>query len=156
MLTVEVEKRLLVPGPDVWEVIDDFGSHHNFNPFIERCAITNGVPMGEGAERVVDLYDGSVLRQRIVDYRPGRGMVIEVVESSQLVRHHLVEIAVDPEDDRSCRLGYRVTFRSPLGALGYPIGLYHKAVLRSRYALVLRGIERYVGELREARGCNPG
>lgn len=151
MFTVEVEKHLRVPSEDVWEVIDDFGAHHRFNPFIERSRITNGVPMGEGAERVIDLYDGSVLRQRIVDYRPAQGMVIEVVESNQLVRHHLVEISVEPVGEDACRLAYRVTFKVPLGPLGYPVGVFHKAVLRSRYALVLRGIERYVGELREQR-----
>ncbi|MEQ8861466.1 MAG: SRPBCC family protein [Pseudomonadales bacterium] len=147
MFTLREEKALRVPGRDVWAVLDDFGAHHRFNPFIEQSSITNGVPVGEGAERVIRLYDGTVMRQRIVDYRPPVSMVIEVLETTQMIRHHLIEISVTHQGDDACQLAYTVSFQVPLGILGYPLGLYQKVVLRSRYAHVLRGLERYVAGL---------
>lgn len=147
MFTIREERCLKVPGQDVWEVLDDFGAHHQFNPFIEESRITNGVPVGEGAERLISLYDGAQMRQRIIDYQPPRSMVIEVVESSEAIRHHLVEISVAPQTAETCVLAYTVSFKAPFGALGYALGLYQKLVLRSRYALVLRGLERYVASL---------
>lgn len=150
MFTIRQEKRLAFPSADVWAAMDDFGAHQRFNPFIERSRITNGVPSGEGAERVIELYDGTVMRQRIVDYRPPRSMVIEVVETTQVIRHHLIEISVSPQGDGACVLAYTVSFRVPLGPLGYPLGVYQKAVLRSRYAHVLRGLERFLTTAEEA------
>ncbi len=144
MFTVNAEHHVRAPAPHVWEAIDDFGAHHRFNPFIERSRITNGIVSGEGSEREISLYDGSIIRQRIVDYQPGRSMAIEVIESTHLIRHHLVEIVVLPVSEQACRLSYRASFRAPFGALGMPIGLLYKPVLLSRYGHVLRGLERYV------------
>lgn len=155
MFTIREERCLRVPGRDVWTVLDDFGAHHRFNPFIEQSSITNGVPVGEGAERVIRLYDGTVMRQRIVDYRPPESLVIEVVETTQFFRHHLVEISVSPQAEGACVLAYTVSFQVPFGVLGYPLAVYQKAVLRSRYALVLRGIERYVAGLDDLSSAAP-
>ncbi|MFU8815234.1 MAG: SRPBCC family protein [Pseudomonadales bacterium] len=144
MFTVCAEQRLRAPGPRVWEVVQDLGGHHRFNPLIESTIITNDVPVGEGAEREVRLYDGSSMCQRIVDYQPGRSMIIEVIESEHWVRHYVIEISVEPESEDSCVLAYRVSFQMPLGWLGYPLGLIYKPLLRSRYNHMLRGLERYV------------
>jgi hypothetical protein len=144
MFTVHAEHHLRAPGPEVWEILQDFGGHHRFNPFIERSRITNGIPVGLGAEREVVLYDGAVMRQRIVDYQPGQSMIIEVIETDQWVRHYLIEISVRTETTDSCVLSYRVSYKAPFGVLGFPVGLFYKVVLKSRYNHVLRGLERYV------------
>jgi uncharacterized protein YndB with AHSA1/START domain len=149
LFTVYAERRMDVPAEMVWSLIDDFGAHHRFNPFIESCRITNGVPTGEGAEREIYLYDGSVIRQRIVDYQPRQRMVIEVIDENPLLRHHIVEISLTPALQGSCRLAYRVSFKPPLGPLGIPIAVFSKLLLRTRYNQLLLGMERHVRQARK-------
>ena len=144
VFTVCVEQRIHVAAESVWELIDDFGTLHRFNPLIEHSRITNELPTGEGAEREVHLYDGSLMRQRIADYQPMRSMVIEVIDESPVLHHHLIEISVSPTSRSSCVLAYKVSFYSPRGPLGWPVGLVHKLLLRSRYRHVIRGIEQYI------------
>jgi uncharacterized protein YndB with AHSA1/START domain len=147
VFTVSAEQRMDVPAESVWRLVDDFGAHHRFNPFIETCRITNDIPTGEGAEREICLYDGSVIRQRIVDHQPQRSMVIEVIDANPLLRHHVVEISVTPGLETSCRLAYRVSFRPPFGPLGIPIAVVSKILLRIRYNQLVRGMETYVREV---------
>ena len=144
MFRIHVEQQLRAPAAKVWEVVQDFGSHHKFNHLIEHARITNGIALGPGAEREVQLYDGSLMRQRIIDFQPGQSMAIEVIESDHWIRHHLIEIAVRPRPGHACTLAYRISYQAPFGVLGFPIGLFYKIVLRSRYNHVLRGVERYV------------
>jgi len=144
MFSIRVEQQLRAPAAKVWEVVQDFGSHHRFNHLIEHARITNGIPLGPGSEREVKLYDGSLMRQRIIDFQPGQSMAIEVIETDHWIRHHLIEIAVQARKDDTCTLAYRVSYQAPFGVLGFPIGLFYKTVLRSRYNHVLRGVERYV------------
>jgi len=146
MFTVHVRRSFRVPANRVWDAVSDFGSHHHFNPFIREIRMLGDKQTGEGAERELVLYDGSVVAQRIVDYHPGTSMVIEVVQSDLLVRHHVTEIRVRPMDDSSCVLSYRVCFRPSFGLIGLPLGFYYKVRLRSQYALVLRGLARHLGE----------
>lgn len=146
MFTVQVRRSFRVPANRVWESVSDFGGHHHFNPFIHDIRILGDTQTGEGAEREMVLYDGSVVAQRIVDYHPGTSMVIEVVQSDLMVSHHVTEIRVSAIDDSSCMLSYRVCFRPSFGLIGLPLGFYYKVRLRSQYALVLRGLARHLGE----------
>jgi uncharacterized protein YndB with AHSA1/START domain len=144
MFTIDVKRHVRAPRPTVWDAVSDFGQHHRFNPFIERSKITNDIPIGEGAEREVHLYDGTVMRQRVVDYQPGDSMVIEVIETTHWIRHHLIQIDLRPgETEQSCTLACRISFQPPLGLLGWPIGWVYKVILRSRYNHVLRGLEQF-------------
>ena len=80
-------------------------------------------------------------------------MVIEVIETTHWIRHHLIEITLRPADsEQSCTLAYRISFRPPLGALGIPIGWVYKVILRSRYNHVLRGLESFARTDRKAEG----
>jgi uncharacterized protein YndB with AHSA1/START domain len=144
VFTVEVERLLRAPLSSVWDAVKDFGQHHRFNPFIEHSRITNDIPTGEGAEREVRLYDGTVMLQRVVDYQPGESMVIEVIETTHWIRHHLIEVWVQEADsEASCILACRISFRPPWGPLGLPVGWVYKKVLQSRYNHVLRGLEAF-------------
>lgn len=151
VFTVYAEQHMAVPAELVWDVVDDFGAHHRFNPFIESCRITNGVPTGEGAEREIHLYDGSIMRQRIIDYEPMRSMVMEVIHADPVRHHHLVEISVTPDSPSSCVLAYKVSFKGPFGPFGFPVALLNKILLRSRYRHLLRGVESYI-----RRSSGPG
>ena len=144
MFHIYSEHALNAPQPVVWDVVNDFGSHYRYNPFVQHSEITNDVPSGVGAERALQLYDGSTMRQRIIDYEAGRSMVIDVVESDLLIRHFIIQLSVQRQTADTCKLIYEISYSAPFGIIGYPIGLLFKPILMSRLNHLLKGVERYV------------
>ncbi len=144
MFHIHAEHALNAPRPVVWDVMNDFGSHYRYNPFVQHSEIINDVPTGLGAERALQLYDGSTMRQRIVDYEAGRSMVVDVVESELLIRHFIIELSVEEKTEGTCKLIYDISYAAPFGIVGYPVGLLFKPILMSRINHVLKGLERYV------------
>ena len=144
MFHIHAEHALNAPQPVVWDVMNDFGSHYRYNPFVQNSEITNDIHTGLGAERSLQLYDGSTMRQRIVSYEAGRSMVIDVVESELLIRHFIIELSVEGQTADTCKLIYDISYAAPFGIVGYPFGLLFKPILISRVNHVLKGVERYV------------
>lgn len=144
MFHIHTEHALKAPQSEVWEVMNDFGSHYRYNPFVEHSEITNDIPFGLGAERTLRLYDGSTMRQRILDYEVGRSMVIDIVESELLIRHFVIQVRIEPETEGTCKLIYDISYSAPFGVVGYPVGLFFKPILMSRFNHLLKGLERYV------------
>jgi len=144
MFHIHAEHALNAPQSQVWDVMNDFGSHYRYSPFVEHSEVINDIRFGLGAERMLRLYDGSTMRQRITDYDPGRSMVIDVVESELLIRHFIIQVSVEPKTEDTCSLNYDIFYSAPFGVVGYPIGLLYKPILTSRFNHVLKGLERYV------------
>lgn len=144
MFHVRAEMHLEAPQADVWDVLADFGGHYQYNPYVKHSSIINHIPVGVGAEREMQLYDGSVMLQRIMDFDPPKSMAIEIVESDLLIRHYVVQMSVQPVDASVSTLACRVSYMPPFGALGSPLGLIFKPVVLSRVNHVLQGIAHYV------------
>ena len=144
MFQIDSTHRLNAPQPKVWEILNDFGSHYQFNPYVEKSEITNGVFSGLGAERRLRMYDGSHMVQRIRDYQPASSMVIEVIESDLLIRHFIIQVSVDAEESDTSLVKYRLNYEAPLSVIGYPIGLVYRPILLSRMNTVMRGFEQLI------------
>jgi hypothetical protein len=132
------------PADEVWRVIGDFGAHYRFNPLIEMSPIVNGIETGVGFEREVRLYDGAIMRQRVVEYVSGESIVLTVVDSGLPLREAAVQMSVATQGERSCRVSIEVTYKLRYSHLGSAMGLSVKPIVKARYALVLRGLRYFV------------
>ena len=143
-LTARIESDLSVPGREVWEVLKDFGGHYRFNPLIELSPITNGITEGLGAEREVQLYDGSSMLQTILDIDEGRSILVGFTESSLPIRSGTAKFTIEPSDQAFCHVRIDVVLEPKYGMLGGVLGLLMKPIVRNRYNLVLRGLKHFV------------
>lgn len=144
MFNVRVERSLDSPVADVWEVLDDFGGHYRFNPYVEYSPISNGIDRGLGAERELKIVDGPIVKQKIIDYEPGRMILMGITESSWPIKRGWTRIRLESTSEKSCLLSYHFQYVPALGPLAPFIGLYFKPVFQSQYNLILRSVERFV------------
>ncbi len=142
--TVSIETDLDVPGRDVWRVLNDFGSHYTFNPLVRLSPITNGIARGPGAEREVVMYDGAIIRQRVLDWDEGRSLLIGFTQTDLPISNATARFSVEPPDQPFCRVRVDVTFEPAYGVLGSMAGYLYRPAIRSRYSLVLRGLKHFV------------
>lgn len=144
MFNVKVKRRLDASEHEVWEVLKDFGGHYRFDPYIQFSPICNDISEGLGAEREVTIFDGPVVRQKIIDYEEGRMILIGITDSSWPIKRGWVRIELEPISDDSCLLSYHLHFVPPFGLLAPIIGLYYKPVFQGQYNVILRSVEHFV------------
>jgi hypothetical protein len=142
--TVRSESKFEAPGEQVWRVLKDFGGHYQFASLMEVAPIDNGVTEGLGAERELRLYDGTVIRQRILDLEEGRSMLIEIVESSLPIESAVIRIDLGPSDAQICFVAFEITYEPKYGVVGGVVGPLYKPILLSQHNLILRGLEHFV------------
>jgi hypothetical protein len=128
----------------VWPVLNDFVGHYRFNPYVEYSPIVNGITQGLGSERELRLYDGPVVKQKIIDYEEGRMILVGITESSWPIKRGWTRITLEATGEEACQLEYHLNYVPSLGPLGPLIGLYYKPVFTSQYNVVLRSVEEYV------------
>ena len=143
-VTLRIESDMCEPGKDVWRVLKDFGGHYRFNPLIELSPITNGIAEGLGAEREVQLYDGSSILQTILDFKEGESILIGFTETSLPIKNATAKFTLTPPDREFCRVFVDLAYEPKLGVVGGLLGTFYKPVLRNRYNLVLRGLRHFV------------
>lgn len=143
-LTTSVNADLEIAGSAAWTVLRNFGGHYQFNPLIELSPITNGIESGPGAERQVTLYDGSSIRQTILDYEEGRSILIGFTETDLPIKHATAKFTVDPVDQPFCRVSIDITYEPKYGFFGGLFGILYQPTLRNHYNLVLRGLHHFV------------
>ncbi len=142
-LRTSVEADLNVPGSDAWQILKDFGGHYQFNPLIKLSPITNGISNGLGAEREVILYDGSSIRQTILDMEEGVSMLIGFTETDLPIKKATARFTIEPPDQAFCRVSIEITYEPKFGFVGGVLGMLYQPTIRNRYNIVLRGLKHF-------------
>lgn len=143
-LRTSVDAELEIAGKHVWDLLIDFSADHQIDSFIKLCPISNGIESGLGAEHEVQLYDGSSIRQTILDYDEGRSLLVGFTQTDLPIKQGTARFVVDPPDQAFCRVSIEITYEPKFGLIGGMFGLCYEPMLRSRYYMVLRGLEKYV------------
>lgn len=138
MHTVTVVKDVSVAAERIWPIIDDFGGVHKYHPFVDHSPIVTGNATGLGAERVCHFKDGNSVGERIIEYRPGEGYSVEIVNPGKFP----IVKAIGHLDVRSLGVGRsRVTFRMEFQPKFGPIGwLMAKAMMVGQFRKILSGV----------------
>lgn len=135
---VNVTRTIDMSADRVWEVVDDFGAVYRYHPLVEQSPIRNGVPSGEGAERVCHFVGGNSITERITQYQPGAGYTIDIIEPGNFpLKSATARLSLHPQGAASTRVGFEMVFQPKFGPVGWLMG---KTVMRSQFRKVLDSV----------------
>lgn len=154
-LKTTITADLGVPGSQAWQVLNDFGGHYQFNPLIQLSPIVNGITHGLGAEREISLYDGSTMRQKILDFEEGESILIGFTETDLPIKNATAKFTIEPPNQKFCRISIDIVYEPKFGVLGGVVGMFLRPSIRQRYHLVLRGLKYFVTTGQTVAGVVP-
>jgi hypothetical protein len=143
-LRTHAEADFSVPAAKVWPVLNNFGQHYQFDPFIEISPITNGIPSGLGAERKVIFYDGTCIRQTILDIVEGESLLIGFTETDLPIKNGTAKFTLVPSDRSFCRVSVEIIYEPKYGVIGGVAGLLFAPTMRIRNNMMLLSLKRFV------------
>ena len=101
MTRVSSQVRINAPKGEVWEALADFGGIYKWNPGVSHSYITSGNAQDRGATRHCDLPSpsGAYLKERIVEWRDGEYLKVEIFETNLPLKQNIVEFSVEADGD---------------------------------------------------------
>jgi hypothetical protein len=135
---LNVTRTIDIPADRVWEVVDDFGAVYRYHPLVEQSPIRNGIPSGEGAERVCHFGGGNSITERISQYEPGASYTIDIIEPGKFpLKSAAARLSVHPLGPGRTRVGFDMAFQPKFGPVGWLMG---KTVMRGQFRKVVGGM----------------
>jgi ribosome-associated toxin RatA of RatAB toxin-antitoxin module len=137
MHKVTVKKEINHDVKSVWNVLDDFGAVHKYNPGVKTSNIIGDRQTGMGARRVCNFYDGSSLKETITQYRPDEGYSFALSEFALPLKQATSHFKVTPLSNGNTELTITLEFEPKFGPLGW---LMAKLMMRRMLTKALRGL----------------
>jgi hypothetical protein len=95
-MKITVERTANAPADALWAYMGDFSNVHKFHPMLNDSHFIEGSQSCDvGSTRQCNFKDGSILKERITEWKDGSHYKIDIVESSM------------PVDNASAKLGVR-------------------------------------------------
>jgi uncharacterized protein YndB with AHSA1/START domain len=84
MMTTKLQHHIVIDAPPaaVWKVLADLEAVAAYNPGVERARYVSANREGIGASRVCDFRMGGSVTERVVEWRDGEAMTVEMSEHS--------------------------------------------------------------------------
>lgn len=153
MAQVTLSRTIRAPADAVWATWDDFARIDRFNPNLSRSFLLEGSPgTGLGAERQCDLADGrNMLRERVVDYVPGRRMGVEIFDTTLPIENARATVTLTAKGPDRTEVVFHLAFEPSMGLLGRAMTPLLKIRLRRTLGRLLDGNRALL-----ERGAPPG
>lgn len=102
-MTTKLQHDVLIDAPPaaVWAVLADLEAVASYNPGIEKARYVSPNREGIGASRVCDFRMGGSVTERVVEWRLGEAMTIEMSEHPWPMSNARFRIALVPEGART-------------------------------------------------------
>lgn len=147
MQTINIRKIVNAPIENVWASWDDFGNIYKFNPGVDESRLLggDGTTHGRGTRRECELADGkNWVREKIVDYVPGKKMTIDVYEASLPLKTMVATIELRPISAQQTEVQMTTSFEPKMGFLGKLMAPLMKRRFQPLLAALLDGNATYV------------
>ena len=140
-----VTRKLDVPAPAAWKVLDTFGSVYKVNPVVERSKLVGDRPTGKGAQRVCDFHSGKRVKETIVQYDEGRSLTIELSEFTLPLKSARTRMEVTSVSGDRCQVSFYLEFKPKFGPAGWVMAqLKIKPFMRKALMGFAKGIEDHI------------
>lgn len=139
MHNVTVKREINHDVGSVWDVLDDFGSVHKYNPGVKTSSIIGNKQTGMGAKRACDFYDGSSLKETIIKYTPNQGYSFALSEFSLPLKQATSHFKVAPLRNGNSELTVTLEFQPKFGPVGW---LMAKLLMRPMLTKALQGLTK--------------
>ena len=131
MHTVSATRTIHAPVGTVWSTIDDFGNVYRFHPDLEHSESITDVATGIGAQRRCDFYNGSVIREEVVESDPEQRHVTNVFDLGSFpLKKMLGGFDLEPIDEDSTEVTFTMSFVPKYGPVGW---LMAKMMMKSKF-----------------------
>ena len=146
MHTVSATRTIDIPVATVWNAIDDFGNVYRFHPSLEHSESINDVATGEGAKRQCDFYDGSVIREEVVESLPEQRQVSNVFDLGSFPLKEMVgRLDLEPIDENSTDVTFSMSFVPKYGPVGWLLAeLMMKRQFRALAEDIIAGLDTHL------------
>ena len=134
----------------VWAVLKDFGGVHRWHPKVERSPLTGARNEGLGAGRVCHFYDGTSVREQVVEYAEGERMRVELSEFSMPLHRAEATLALRALGQGRSEVTFSMDYDVKFGPLGWVMNsLMMQPMLGKLFEQILEGLRHHVttGEL---------
>lgn len=134
----------------VWAILGDFGGVHRWHPKVETSPITNDISEGLGAERICNFYDGTSVKEEIVEYREGEMLKVVLSEFSMPLNHGEATISLRKLSDEETEVSFSMDYEVKYGPLGWVMNsLMMTPMMGKMFEQVLGALDHHVvtGEL---------
>jgi uncharacterized protein YndB with AHSA1/START domain len=79
-----ITRQIDVPVERVWEVLNDFGSLHQWNPGVKHSELTSDGPVGHGSTRHCDFAPFGSVNERIERHEHHERLTVHIHEAFKL------------------------------------------------------------------------
>lgn len=139
---------------DVFNTINDFGSVHEWNPFVRTVNLLSDNNGGLGSERICYFYNGQELHEKIVKYQDGDFIDVILKNPPFPVTNMVAKLKVSKLKENSSQVTMSFDYQVKLGVLGK---LMNSIMIKSQFIKtgerVLQGLhERMINNSYVGRG----
>jgi len=118
MLTFEVQQDYAHSADKVWAITGNFGGLKEWLPGILACRVegSGAADTGGDAVRIVDVFDGSVTKERLEAFDAARrtySYSILEAKGFDASSEYFATFTVTPLDANSCRINWGASFKLP-------------------------------------------
>ncbi len=134
----------------VWNILDNFGGVYAYNPAVESSEVIGKKLTGLGAQRVCRFYDGSSLKETIIEYLPKEGYSFKLSDFALPLKTATSHFRLTPLSADTSELSITFEFQPKFGPLGWLMAkLLMRPVLTKALAGVANGLDDYLSTGRQ-------
>jgi ribosome-associated toxin RatA of RatAB toxin-antitoxin module len=138
--------RLIEAAPEtIWALVSDVTTVANYHPSVKSADLLSPNKTGLGAARRCNFYDGTDVREEVIEIDEGRRLRIGLSEFSLPMRRIEAETAILPTADGKSQVTFTINYEVKYGIIGKLLGA---TVVRKQLTQVtakfLAGIDHYL------------
>ena len=117
-MQAEATIKIARSSRDVFNTINDFGSVHQWNPYVRTVNLLSDNNGGLGSERICYFYDGQELHEKITGFNDGDYIDVNLINPPFPVTDMIAKLKVDAEKDGLSKVTMRFEYKVKFGILG--------------------------------------
>ncbi len=135
---------LRAPIDTVWPLVADVTAVQRWHPSVKTADLLSPKPTGLGAARRCNFYDGTDVREEVVDLEEGRRVRLRLSEFSVPMKRLEAEVTLSPLGDGQTEATFELSYEMKFGPLGKVMGaLMVRRSLVKVANTVLAGLEHH-------------
>lgn len=140
-MQAEATIKIARSSREVFNTINDFGSVHQWNPYVRTVDLLSENNGGLGSERICYFYDGQELHEKITGFNDGAYIDVNLINPPFPVTNMIAKLKVDEEHDNLSRVTMSFEYKVKFGVLGK---LMNSMMIKSQFVKtgerVLKGL----------------
>ncbi len=129
MTTLDHQITVKAPKEKVFETLADLEKVQHYNPTVRSAKYITDKHRGEGAARECDLGKDGTVRERVIDYKEGQWIKMELYEHNWPIEKMEWTTRLQSVDEKTTHISQTMTYQMKFGLLG---GLLNKLVMKNK------------------------